>query len=138
MKLFSTSTNCENVAKKSFRSKKCSARGVNKITIGMTGQGCLHLRHMARRQGSWRKPRPLNRAGKRQGKLASACLRQAAMLFLTASGRKGACNGWLTDLESGCAGRMGALCCCCPPEGGYDDSEAPLAHPPTRAHIPRL
>ena len=34
--IFSTNTNCENMAYRSFRSEKCSARGVRKVTTGMT------------------------------------------------------------------------------------------------------
>ena len=30
-------TNCENMAYRSFRSEKCSARGVRKVTTGITG-----------------------------------------------------------------------------------------------------
>ena len=33
----STNTNCENMAYRSFRSEKCSARGVRKVTTGITG-----------------------------------------------------------------------------------------------------
>ena len=33
--IFSTNTNCENMAYRSFRSEKCSARGVRKVTTGM-------------------------------------------------------------------------------------------------------
>ena len=34
--IFSANTNCENMAYRSFRSEKCSARGVRKVTTGMT------------------------------------------------------------------------------------------------------
>ena len=34
---FSTNTNCEDMAYRSFRSEKCSARGVRKVTTGITG-----------------------------------------------------------------------------------------------------
>ena len=33
----STNTNCENMAYRSFRSEKYSARGVRKVTAGITG-----------------------------------------------------------------------------------------------------
>ena len=35
--IFSTNTNCEDMAYRSFRSEKCSARGVRKVTTGITG-----------------------------------------------------------------------------------------------------
>ena len=35
--IFSTNTNCENMAYRSFRSEKYSARGVRKVTTGITG-----------------------------------------------------------------------------------------------------
>ena len=35
--IFDTDTNCENMAYRSFRSEKCSARGVRTITTGITG-----------------------------------------------------------------------------------------------------
>ena len=38
--IFSTNTNCENMAYRSFRSEKCSARGVRKVTTGIK---CLSL-----------------------------------------------------------------------------------------------
>ena len=34
--IFSTNTNCEDMAYRPFRSEKCSARGVRKVTTGMT------------------------------------------------------------------------------------------------------
>ena len=34
---FNMNTNCENMAYRSFRSEKCSARGVRKVTTGITG-----------------------------------------------------------------------------------------------------
>ena len=37
--IFSTNTNCENMAYRSFRSEKCSARGVRKVTTGITSLG---------------------------------------------------------------------------------------------------
>eukprot|EP00415_Alexandrium_ostenfeldii_P003263 UN3263 len=35
--IFSMNTNCENMAYRSFRSEECSARGVRKVTTGITG-----------------------------------------------------------------------------------------------------
>ena len=35
--IFSTNTNCESMAYRSFRSEKCSARGVRKVTTGIIG-----------------------------------------------------------------------------------------------------
>ena len=35
--IFNTNTNCENMAYRSVRSEKCSARGVRKVTTGITG-----------------------------------------------------------------------------------------------------
>ena len=35
--IFNTNTNCENMACRSFRSEKCSARGVRKVTTGIIG-----------------------------------------------------------------------------------------------------
>ena len=37
--IFSTNTNCEDMAYRSFRSEKCSARGVRKVTTGITTEG---------------------------------------------------------------------------------------------------
>ena len=37
--IFSANTNCENMAYRSFRSEKCSARGVRKVTTGITSLG---------------------------------------------------------------------------------------------------
>ena len=36
--IFSTNANCENMAYRSFRSEKCSARDVRKVTTGITGK----------------------------------------------------------------------------------------------------
>jgi hypothetical protein len=35
--IFSTNTNCESMAYRSFRPEKFSARGVRKVTTGITG-----------------------------------------------------------------------------------------------------
>jgi hypothetical protein len=35
--IFSTNTNCESMAYRSFRSEKFSARGARKVTTGITG-----------------------------------------------------------------------------------------------------
>ena len=35
--IFSTNTNCESMAYRSFRSEEYSARGVRKVTTGITG-----------------------------------------------------------------------------------------------------
>ena len=35
--IFSTNTNCEHMAYRSLRSETCSARGVRKVTTGVTG-----------------------------------------------------------------------------------------------------
>ena len=36
--IFSANTNCENMAYRSFRSEKCSARGVRKVTTGIISE----------------------------------------------------------------------------------------------------
>ena len=42
--IFSTNTNCENMAYRSFRSEKCSARGVRKVTTGIIRKTVTSIR----------------------------------------------------------------------------------------------